>query len=415
MENNTVSSIYCLPPLMEVAIQNNITVKKKMFSKASTTNVSDTIVVMGAPIEWKNGTDGKGIVVALLDTGIDRDHPALSGKVLHQRDYVDDGKHHTNYHYHGTHVAGIIAANGILKGVAPGVSLFDYRVLDSNGIGSSGNIAQAIVDATKDKVNIIFMPFVGSTPDDNIEQAIKQAVNNNIVVIGCAHQSGNNITMINSIQSTETTQTSTVPIKSFPPPTKKVVVTKTTVRQKVRTGLSKSSDSVKQRPSTPFMEAKNSTSKPLTPAVVRKVKLHIDYPAYYKQVIAVGAVNYDPEKGISHPPIFTSFYNDSDEVDVIGHGYDVLSCIPNSRYARLTGVSLAAAHVVGYTALIIQKENARFSGNPRTISENEIFAILQNNTINSFNGTFQKELGFVSLYPTYLLKNKNKWSMVNLE
>lgn len=91
------------------------------------------------------GLDGSGQVVCLVDTGVDAAHPDLVGvPILAWRDlvrrrpapYDDDG--------HGTAMAGLLAARGALRGVAPGVALIVVKALDSRGMGTSAGLAAAI-------------------------------------------------------------------------------------------------------------------------------------------------------------------------------------------------------------------------------------------------------------------------------
>jgi serine protease AprX len=91
------------------------------------------------------GLDGGGVTVCLVDTGVDPSHPDLARvPILAWRDFIrlraapydDDG--------HGTAMAGLIAARGAFRGVAPGVSLIIVKALDSRGMGTSAGIAAAV-------------------------------------------------------------------------------------------------------------------------------------------------------------------------------------------------------------------------------------------------------------------------------
>jgi major intracellular serine protease len=63
----------------------------------------------GAPTLWAQDITGKTCLVGVIDSGIDKDHPDLKGKVVIERDYVDDNKKANEWNPHGTHVAGTIA------------------------------------------------------------------------------------------------------------------------------------------------------------------------------------------------------------------------------------------------------------------------------------------------------------------
>lgn len=99
---------------------------------------------------WEEGFTGKGITVAIIDTGIDATHPDLKDKVKKSFNLTGE----TLINSHGTHVAGIIAANGWLVGGAPDVSLLDIKVLGING-GTVDNVIRGIELAINNGANII--------------------------------------------------------------------------------------------------------------------------------------------------------------------------------------------------------------------------------------------------------------------
>lgn len=95
---------------------------------------------IGAPEVWKTGHTGKGITVAVLDTGIDTGHPDLNGAVVGAQDFSASASGTADKFGHGTHVAGIItgdgaASNGKYVGVAPDATLLNGKVLGDNGFG----------------------------------------------------------------------------------------------------------------------------------------------------------------------------------------------------------------------------------------------------------------------------------------
>jgi len=93
---------------------------------------------------------GKDQIVALIDSGIDSEHPDLKGRVVHKRDYVGNG--FSDEHGHGTHLAGIVGSKcASYQGVAPEVTLWSYRALDKDGESTTqANLTSAIQDLVVD-------------------------------------------------------------------------------------------------------------------------------------------------------------------------------------------------------------------------------------------------------------------------
>ncbi|HKC91127.1 MAG TPA: S8 family peptidase [Candidatus Limnocylindria bacterium] len=90
-----------------------------------------------------SGATGRGVTVALMDTGIAR-HPDLEGSVIARMDFVNDGATLLDPSGHGTFVAGLIAAHGeTFKGVAPDAKLVSLRVLDQKGNGTMHSVLAA--------------------------------------------------------------------------------------------------------------------------------------------------------------------------------------------------------------------------------------------------------------------------------
>ena len=108
---------------------------------------------------------GKGVKVGIIDTGIDYTHPDLQRNYKGGKDLVDSDEDPMETKnmggldtIHGTHVAGIIAANGKMKGVAPEAEIYAYRALGPGGAGDTEQVLTAIESAMKDKVDV-FKPF----------------------------------------------------------------------------------------------------------------------------------------------------------------------------------------------------------------------------------------------------------------
>ena len=152
-----------------------------------------------APEIWDTGEKGEGIVVAVLDTGIDVDHPDLKPNIIGGRNFTAEGWGHDQFedkNGHGTHVAGTIAANGKIKGVAPEAKILACKVLDRHGSGSYYSIIEGIRYATQwtgangEKVRIINMSLGGSFDNKNLEEAILEACAKGIIVVVASGNEG---------------------------------------------------------------------------------------------------------------------------------------------------------------------------------------------------------------------------------
>lgn len=166
-------------------------------NKADTgkTYLEKSVPFIGADKVHKQGFDGKGIKIGVIDTGIDYTHSDLfgfdpEGKVIGGYDYVDNDNEPLDTNGHGTQVAGIIAADGNLKGVAPKAKLFSYRVSATGESVSSEFIVKAIHQAIEDQVDIINISLGVNKTNSDLDEAVKEAVKKGIVVVAAAGNSG---------------------------------------------------------------------------------------------------------------------------------------------------------------------------------------------------------------------------------
>ena len=152
-----------------------------------------------APEIWKGGEKGEGIVVAVLDTGIDINHPDLKENIIGGRNFTPEGWSAKNYedkNGHGTHVAGTIAANGKIKGIAPEAKILACKVLDGYGSGNYFSIIEGIRYATNwkgkngERVRIINMSLGGSYDDRKLKEAILEACAKGIIVVTASGNEG---------------------------------------------------------------------------------------------------------------------------------------------------------------------------------------------------------------------------------
>jgi len=134
---------------------------------------------------------GSGVIVCVVDTGIDRDHPDLAGNIVGGQDFTG-AEDYQDGHGHGTHVAGTIAAadNSIgVIGVAPEAKIFVARVLDSSGSGFSSDIADGIVSCVNAGALVINMSLGSTSPSTIVHDALIFAQNSGVISV-CA--AGNN-------------------------------------------------------------------------------------------------------------------------------------------------------------------------------------------------------------------------------
>jgi serine protease len=102
------------------------------------------LALEGVPNAWKT-SQGEGVTVAVVDTGVDLEHPDLKANLLPGYDFVDLDAVPQDIAGHGTHVAGLVAANGLAFGVAPHAKVLPVRVLKDLSGGSDGTVALGIL------------------------------------------------------------------------------------------------------------------------------------------------------------------------------------------------------------------------------------------------------------------------------
>lgn len=296
------------------------------FTVESTDNIKEKtpegVKQIKAPEIWDDSDQGEGIVVAILDTGCDKDHPDLKDRILL-------GKNTTNYGLpndfsdidgHGTHVAGTVAGNGTnIFGVAPKARLAIFKVFSPNPDPNEppGAFNEDIIKAideciawnkshdSKDRIRVINMSLGSPVDDLYFHDAIKRAVDAGIVFICAAGNEGR-----------------------LPDP-----------RFDIAGDCDPAGD-------------------------------EYGYPAVYPEVISVGAT--------THKNQYPCFTNTNLEVDLVAPGVEIFSTYPGGGHINLTGTSMAAPHIAGATALIIKQCESDFG---RTLTETEIYAQLIKRTV----------------------------------
>ncbi|MEX3625337.1 S8 family peptidase [Viridibacillus arvi] len=268
--------------------------------------VTNNIISIGVKHFWEQGYTGRGVVVAILDTGCNYHHLDLKDRIIggynFTNDSAGDASIFEDFNGHGTHVAGTIAAslnNVGIVGIAPEVSLLILKVLDHRGNGTVDTLVKAIDYAinwtgpNNERVNILSLSLGLSSSKEILHNAIIQAVSNDIAVVVASGNEG---------------------------------------------------------------DGDLSTDE-------------YSYPAGYEEVIAVGATNNNNE--------VANFTNTNKEVDIYAPGVDIKSTYIINDYADLTGTSMAAPHVTGALALLINKYENLTKSKP---TESQLFNYLMQHT-----------------------------------
>ncbi|WP_437087981.1 S8 family serine peptidase [Streptomyces sp. enrichment culture] len=129
---------------------------------------------IGTPGAWDAGLTGKGVTVAVLDSGVDADHPDLTGRIAAARSFIE-GEEVADRHGHGTHVTSTVggsgaASDGREKGVAPGATLAVGKVLGDQGSGSESQIIAGMEWAAREvKADVISMSLGSTEPSDGTD------------------------------------------------------------------------------------------------------------------------------------------------------------------------------------------------------------------------------------------------------
>ncbi|WP_051236228.1 S8 family peptidase [Paenibacillus pinihumi] len=280
---------------------------------AGRAEIPQGIKMIQAPELWNQGHKGEGVVIAVIDSGCDVNHPDLKDRVIDKHNFVpSEGKADdvTDHSGHGTHVAGTIAAaeNGAgVIGVAPKAELVILKVMQriiEQGQEEFGASNQSIINAIRlcinwnkngKRIRVINMSLGGKDNDPELHKAIQDAVNHDILVVCAAGNEGE-------------------------------------LRDGGDCGV------------------KND---------------ELSYPGAYPEVLEVGAVGLDGR--------FPCFTNTNLELDLVAPGVNIQSTWPGGNYMAISGTSMASPHVAGAAALIINLCEDKFD---RTFTEPEIYAQL---------------------------------------
>lgn len=154
------------------------------------TYLERSVPYVGGGQHGDGALDGTGITVAVIDTGVDHTHPDLAGRVAGGYNFVAEGEPPFDTDGHGTQVAGIIAADGMLRGVAPGAGILAYKVSEDGEGVSSDYIVRALRMAVEDGADVINISLGVNRTNPLIERAISEALGRGAVVVAAAGNDG---------------------------------------------------------------------------------------------------------------------------------------------------------------------------------------------------------------------------------
>ncbi|MGC4943349.1 S8 family peptidase [Kribbella sp. DT2] len=136
-------------------------------------SLDHSVPQIGAPAAWQAGYTGKGVTVAVLDSGIDATHPDLTGQVVASKNFTTEPA--ADVVGHGTHVASTIAGKGTdgYKGVAPDAKLLDGKVCDDFGGCAESEVLAGIEWAVAQKAKVVNLSLGGSSQEAGpLDQAV---------------------------------------------------------------------------------------------------------------------------------------------------------------------------------------------------------------------------------------------------
>ncbi len=142
-----------------------------------------------------DGYEGEGVVIGIVDSGIDTSHPDLDHiNITAWADYVNERSEPYDDNGHGTHIAGIIAASGEIEGISPKVKMIVVKAISASGSGSDSDVADGIRFAVDNGADVICLSLGGRARflnlGDETAQACEYAVSQGVFVVAAAGNDG---------------------------------------------------------------------------------------------------------------------------------------------------------------------------------------------------------------------------------
>ncbi|MFC4402865.1 S8 family serine peptidase [Gracilibacillus xinjiangensis] len=346
---------------------------------------------------------GKGVKVGVIDTGIDYTHPDLQKNYKGGYDLVDfdDDPMETTPEQgiptsHGSHVAGIIGANGKMKGVAPDADLYAYRALGPGGSGTSVQVMAAIEQAVKDGMDVLNLSL-GNTingPDWPTSVAVNRATEQGVTVVIAGGNTGPDPWTIGSPATAE----SVISVGASTPPTEVPYLYEPFLRKKIELLPLQGSPAwsferdlqvvhndrapneleadhilVAERGETPFTELAQQAVKRGASALLIANDEEGAFQGALEQEIPIPVAAISKEAGewlkqeqgtflrleteqmvdtitdfSSRGPVTVNW---SIKPEIVAPGASIMSTVPGG-YASFNGTSMAAPHIAGVAALL---------------------------------------------------------------
>ncbi len=162
---STIRTLSASDTVKGIYLDGTAHVAKPAKTQQSDVTVCPANIINAAPL-WSKGIDGRGITVAILDSGIDKNHPDLAGRVVGEKNFVLDDATPDDLLGHGTLVAGLVAGSGAAsggkyKGVAPGANLLNVKVINRDGDGRISDIIAGIEWAIDNGADVLSLSLGG--------------------------------------------------------------------------------------------------------------------------------------------------------------------------------------------------------------------------------------------------------------
>ena len=325
--------------------------------------------LIGADRLWEKGIDGRGVKVAVIDSGIDKNHPDLVGKVVAEKNFLSDEITADDLLGHGTMVAGIIAGTGAAsggeyKGIAPGADLISVKVIDGQGDGKVSDIIAGIEWAVYSGADVLSLSLGGINLGETnppITMAADNAAAAGVVVCVAAGNRNNSDTQGTAAKSLAGPSSSSAPGISKD---EESGYMESLARQMGGIGAEIDGGYGPVRAQQLTGSDQQDVLLLLVPVVVALPPGLIDSPGDGVRVITVGAA--DSRGRMAGFSGSGPTRDDRIKPDVVAPGVDVISTVPSGLkrpvyvddyYARESGTSLSTPVVAGLAALLLQAED----------------------------------------------------------